>query len=74
MRAVLQDVLEVEEVRRVEGSLYSKINIIDMDESDLLMTDVSGAARKVERRYDGENSSSLTMLRLQAAAELLRAG
>ena len=64
--------LEVEEVRRVEGSLYSKI--IDMDESDLLLTDVSGAARKVERRYDGEHSSSVTMLRLQAAAELLRAG
>ena len=49
--AVLQEVQEVEEVRRVEGDLYSKINIIDLDESDLLMTDSSGAVRKVERRY-----------------------
>ena len=52
--AVFQDVLEVEEVRRVEGSLYSKINIIDVDESDLVVTDVrGGAVKKVERRYVG---------------------
>ena len=54
MTAVLQAVLEVEEVRRVEGSLYSKINIIDVDESDLVVTDVrGGAVKKVERRYVG---------------------
>ena len=52
--AVLQDVEEVEEVRRVEGSLYSKINIIDVVESGLVMTDVrGGAVKKVERRYVG---------------------
>ena len=72
--AVLQEVQEVEEVRRVEGDLYSKINIIDLDESNLLMTDSSGEVRKVERRYVGGNSTCLTILRLQAAAELLRAG
>ena len=52
--AVFQDVLEVEEVRRVEGDLVSKINIIDVDESDLVVTDVrGGAVKKVERRYAG---------------------
>ena len=66
--AVLQEVQEVEEVRRVEGDLYSKINIIDLDESNLLMTDSSGAVRKVERRYVGGNSTSLTILRLCPAA------
>ena len=72
---VLQGVLEVEEVRRVEGDLYSKMNIIDMDESDLLMAEVrGGAVKKVERRYVGGNSTCLTILRLQATAELLRAG
>ena len=51
---VLQGVLEVEEVRRVEGDLYSKMNIIDVDESDLLMAEVrGGAVKKVERRYVG---------------------
>ena len=54
MTAVFQDVLEVEEVRRVEGSLVSKMNIIDVDESDLVVTDVrGGAVKKVERRYVG---------------------
>ena len=54
MTVVLQDVLEVEEVRRVEGDLYSKMNIIDVDESDLLMAEVrGGAVKKVERRYVG---------------------
>ena len=52
--AVLQEVQEVEEVRRVEGDLYSKMNIIDVDESDLLMAEVrGGAVKKVERRYVG---------------------
>ena len=54
MTAVFQDVQEGEEVRRVEGELYSKINIIDVDESDLVVTDVrGGAVKKVERRYVG---------------------